>query len=63
MAEKKNTAIKPETKNRFSKVQLLASERFRSRRDILSALLSEKETYTVTEAEQIIEGYMKGQVI
>ncbi|MDE7298557.1 MAG: hypothetical protein K2N94_06970 [Lachnospiraceae bacterium] len=46
----------------FSSEQLLSSERFRNRRDILNALLKPGEQYTVSAVEQLIENYMKGQV-
>ena len=46
----------------FSKEQLLASERFRGRRDILNALLAPDKQYTVAAAEQMIANYMKGKV-
>ena len=46
----------------FSSEQLLSSERFRNRRDILSALLKPGEQYTVSAVEQLIENYRKGQV-
>lgn len=46
----------------FSKEQLLAAERFQDRKDILNALLSPDEQYTVETVEQMIEKYMKGQV-
>lgn len=48
--------------SKFSKEQLLAAERFRDRRDLLNALLSERETYTVKTVEQMIDGFMKGEV-
>ncbi len=48
--------------NRFSKDQLLESERFRGRKDMLDALLTEGGKYTISEAEQMIEKYMKGKV-
>lgn len=54
---------KPSEKARlFSKNQLLASERFRERRDLLNALLSSDKQYTVEAVEQEISKYMKGQV-
>ena len=46
----------------FSKEQLLVAERFQDRKDILNALLSPDEQYTVETVEQMIEKYMKGQV-
>ena len=54
------TAEKAETK--YSKEQLLASERFRDRKDIVNALLSPDKEYTVTDVKNIIENYMKGKV-
>ena len=53
-------AVKPE--NKFSKEQLTASERFRERRDILEALLTDGELYTVKAVEEKTERYMKGKV-
>ncbi|MBD5082134.1 MAG: hypothetical protein HDT44_10290 [Ruminococcaceae bacterium] len=47
---------------RFSKWQLLGSERFSGRRDLLTALLSEEKVYSVFEAEKIIEKFLKGKV-
>lgn len=49
--------------NQFSKEQLLASERFRNKRDILEALLDAGEFYTVKAVEEKIQSYMKGKVI
>ena len=51
-----------EVEVKFSKNQLLAAKRFSGRRDILEALLSDDETYTVKTVEQMIEDYMKGKV-
>lgn len=51
-----------EMENRFSKEQLIASDRFRERRDILEALLINGELYTVKTVEEKIESYMKGKV-
>ncbi len=54
---------RPEPAGRlFSAEQLLASERYRNRRDILNALLKPGEQYTVPDVEQMIENYRKGQV-
>lgn len=59
---KRKTEEKTVGEQRFSKGQLLASERFSGKRDILAALLSEKRRYSLFEAENIIEKFMKGQV-
>lgn len=51
-----------EVEIKFSKNQLLAAKRFSGKRDILEALLSDDETYTVKTVEQMIEDFMKGKV-
>ncbi len=50
------------TESMFSKKQLLASERFKGRRDIINAVLSDNKKYTVSAVEQAVEKYMKGKV-
>lgn len=64
--KKKVVETIPETaraaENKFSKEQLLMSERFRNRRDIADALLDDGVLYTVKDVEQKIENYMKGKV-
>lgn len=50
------------TENRFSKEQLLLSERFRGQRDIVAALLDDGTLYTVKSVEEKIDKYMKGKV-
>lgn len=67
MAGKKKTpeadqAVTGKVENKFSKEQLIASNRFRERRDILEALLKFGELYTVKAVEEKIESYMKGKV-
>ena len=48
---------------KFTKEQLLDSDRFRDRIDLVSAILSDSEEYTIEFVEEQIEKYMKGQVI
>lgn len=67
MAGKKKTpeadqAVNGKVENKFSKEQLIASNRFRERRDILEALLKFGELYTVKAVEEKITSYMKGKV-
>lgn len=47
---------------KFSKKQLLTSEKFSGKRDILTALLSEDRVYSISEAENITQNFMKGKV-
>lgn len=46
----------------FTKEQLRASKKFAERKDAIMALLDDKKTYTIVEAETIINNYMKGEV-
>lgn len=67
MARKSKTpeadqAVTEKVENKFSKEQLIASNSFRDRRDILEALLETGELYTVKAVEEKIESYMKGKV-
>lgn len=49
--------------SKFTKEQLLESDRFRDRIDLVSAILSDSEEYAIEFVEEQIEKYMKGQVI
>lgn len=69
MAKQKGKKPTPEgvqeAEAEFSKEQILRSQRFRNRHDILEALLTrfpEEATFTVSAVEELIDGYMKGQV-
>lgn len=57
-----NTADRSAGERAFTRDQLLYSERFRGKRDLLNALLEEDKTYTALQAEEMIEKYMKGKV-
>lgn len=50
------------TEPKFSKEQLLASEKYANRRDLVSALLDDNETYTIATVDKKIEEFMKGKV-
>lgn len=47
---------------KFSKAQLLGAKRFEDRKDALGAVLKNTETYTVEEAQKLLDDFMKGQV-
>ena len=63
-ATRKNTggAKTEQTEQKFSKEQILASARYANRRDLMDALLDEKESYTLETVDNMIENYMKGRV-
>lgn len=45
-----------------TKAQLLASQKYANRQDILNALLEDGKTYTTEQVDALIEKFMKGQV-
>ena len=47
--------------SRFSKEQILASDRFSNRRDALSVCLEDKK-YTINEVEKTLDKFMKEKV-
>ncbi len=46
----------------YTKEELKGSMRFERYKDAIEALLEEGKEYSVSEAEEIIEGFMKGEV-
>lgn len=47
---------------RYTKAQLAGAEHFKTRRDLLEALLENGCIYTVSEADKAINRFMKGKV-
>ena len=65
MAKTKKTAAAaeiPAEPARFSTRQLMFSQRFASRRDIVCAALRHDRKYSIEEAEELINNYLKGKV-
>lgn len=58
----KKTAVKTATEPKFTKEALVNCKRFRTMRDIVSALLKDDVEYTISEVADMIEKYMKGKV-
>ena len=57
MTEKKNhEAVK------YTKEQLLLATHYAEKRDLISALLKDGETYSTEQVDKLIENYMKGRV-
>lgn len=46
----------------YSKEQILSSQKYRDRRDLLSALLEKEKGYTLKQVEEIIKNYKKKKV-
>jgi hypothetical protein len=47
---------------RFTKRQLVCSERYCNQSDLLCALLEDGKQYTLSEADEIMNRFMKGKV-
>ncbi len=47
---------------KYSKEQLIRSDRYMKRRDLLGALLKDGERYTLEEVDAKLDNYMKGKV-
>ncbi len=67
MAKGKGSAAVAEKKaelneRKFTKKQIIASARYRNRKDMVSALLDDGKTYTITEVDQKVDQIMKGKV-
>lgn len=57
----KTTKTKKENKNpKFTKEQLLRSEKYANYQDALSALLKDGKTYTHEEVERILKEFYEG---
>lgn len=46
----------------FSKASILKSKRYSNRRDALSFLLKDDESYTLEQVDDILDNFMKGSV-
>lgn len=47
---------------KHTKQQVLASARYKDRRDLVSALLEDGRRYTVAEVDRMVDQFMKGKV-
>ncbi len=62
MADKK--ASEPiQNASRFTKAQLMASDRYANRKDLIGVLLDDGKEYSASQTDELIEKYLKGKVI
>lgn len=47
---------------KYTKTQLISAARYRNKQDQIDALLDPNKMYTIVEADEVIEKYMKGKV-
>lgn len=58
----KATAAESPAATKYTKEQLIRSERYMLRRDLLGALLKDSKRYTIEEVDTLLQNYMKGKV-
>ena len=58
----KATAAETPAVTKYSKEQLIGSDRYMTRRDLLGALWEDGKRYSIEEVESALENYMKGKV-
>lgn len=60
--KKEQTEVTQKEVPEFTKEQLLKSERFKDKRDLIDALLADNEKYSLAAVEEKINNFMEGQV-
>lgn len=61
-AEKKAEKTENRVENTYSKDQILASEKYAKRRDLVNALLDDDKEYTIEEVDEMMQKFLKGKV-
>ena len=59
MSKKKEAEL---IENKFTKEQLLNSNKYKHNKDALSVLLEEDRSYSIQEVEKLLTDFMKGKV-
>lgn len=62
MADNSKKRKESETEGRYTKKQLIYSEKYCNQSDLLCALLENEKTYTQAEADKIMDRFKKGKV-
>lgn len=60
--KQKNSTAEKTAEPKFSREQIVASEKYCNHRDLVEALLDEGKKYTYEAVDKLIENYKKGQV-
>ncbi len=62
MSKEKNSNLKEVKDALYTKKQIIESEVFKNRKDLLNALIKENEKLTLSEVNNRIDNFMKGGV-
>lgn len=63
MAKVKVTVDEAELPATFTKQQLITSKKYAEKKDLLNALLVDGKSYSMAEAEGILDNFLKGKVV
>ena len=62
MAKKKNTKVVSQVEIKYSKEQIVNSNKYKANVDLLNAILKNNRQYTLQEVNEIINNFKKGKV-
>lgn len=62
MAGKTNKQTGAEEAVHYTKEQLAGAKRYQGKKDLINALLDTERGYTMEEADELLEKFMKGKV-
>ena len=62
MAKKKNTKVVSQVEIKYSKDQIVNSNKYKANVDLLNAILKNNRQYTLQEVNEIINNFKKGKV-
>lgn len=54
--------IKAVIDNQYTKQQILKSKKYSDKQDLINALLEDNDHYTLSQVDEIINDFMKGEV-
>ena len=60
--KKKSNDVKNNVEIKFTKKQIIESNRFRDKKDAIGAILENDKEYTIQEVEKLYYNFMKGEV-
>lgn len=62
MAKNESATAKTAPEAVYTREQVMSSQRYATRRDLVSVLLESGRTYTLAEVDALIDNFMKGAV-
>ncbi|EHL19783.1 hypothetical protein HMPREF9628_01299 [Peptoanaerobacter stomatis] len=60
--QKEQENIAEDVQDKFTKEQLIKSKKYEDKRDILNVILEDKELYSISKVDEMIEVFLKEEV-